>query len=193
MLQNRIQEFTESASPDNWLKYADEIRLCAKTLWEDRGSISIEHYTGSEKKIARPSISRTFMLLLGLSIENTFKGYLIAINPHLINTGKLDKKIDTHDLSKLAKMSPKILLDNKEIELLKILSEAIPNWGRYPIPLHHSKGLNEKYIDDEFYKTYKQLYQKIFNSTLEIIKDGWDALNGVKFNSIEYNNLEDDK
>ncbi|HYX05911.1 MAG TPA: hypothetical protein VE912_04180 [Bacteroidales bacterium] len=92
MIKKKIQEFTERASPDNWLKYAQELDRAVLLIWKDKGQI-IEGSHEKDTVVRRPSISRVFMLTCGLSIENLFKGYLVACDPELVNEGKLKKKI----------------------------------------------------------------------------------------------------
>lgn len=188
----KILEFTENASPDNWLHYADELKQTALLLWKDRGNLRIDFNSETNERKERPAISRSFMLVAGLSIENELKAYLVAINPVLINAGVLDKKLQEHNLIKLCDLCYELSFDEKEIELMTILSEAIPYWGRYPIPRHFNNVKVEKIVDDEVYDVYKKLYKKLFDATLEKIKNGWDAGNGVGFKSLEYRNFDNE-
>lgn len=190
MSQSEIQKFTNNASPENWLKYAQELRSGAVSMWADRGEIiDFNSETGEESK--RPSISRSFLLNCGLSIENLLKAYLIAENPSLINKGRIDKGITSHDLIFLASKTG-IAFSKKEKDLMKVLSEAIPYWGRYPIPLHYQQIKKETIADEDLFKIYKKLFVKIFESTFKKIENGWDAKNGVSFPSIQFRNLEKD-
>ena len=78
----------------------------------------------------------------------------------------------------------------KEIELMEILSEAIPYWGRYPIPLHFNNLKKGIIASENILNIYKTLFEKIFSETLNEIKDGWDAQNGVKYDKIGYIDLD---
>lgn len=190
MSQSEIQKFTDNASPENWLKYAQELRSGAVSMWLAKGKI-IDFNSETGEQSERPSISRSFLLNCGLSIENLLKAYLIAENPFLINTGSLDKSIFSHDLIVLASMTD-IDFNNKEEDLMKVLSEAIPYWGRYPIPLNYQKIKKETIADEDIFNIYKSLFVKIFESTFKKIENGWDAKNGVSFPSIQFRNLEKD-
>jgi hypothetical protein len=192
MSLQRIQEFTENASPDNWLKYADELRQTALTLWENKGNRWLEISSGNIES-ERPAVSRSFMLVAGLAIENTLKANLVAVDPSLINTGILDKKLQEHNLTKLAALTKDIEFSEKEMELMEIFSEAIPYWGRYPIPRHFNNIKTEKILSEEVYSTFTTLFRKVFYKTLDLIKNGWDAGNGVSFNEIHYHNFDDEK
>ena len=185
----KIREFTENASPDNWLHYGDEFRRAALTLWKDKENLWIDFSSEEKEGKERPAISRSFMLVSGFSIENVLKAYLVAINPTLINTGLLGKKLHVHNLVKLSNLCIDLSFDDKEIELMEILSAAIPYWGRYPIPTHYNDIKPEKIVSEEFYDIYKAIYDKIFNAVLDKIKNGWDAGNGISFESFQYRNF----
>ena len=190
MSQSEIQKFTDQASPDNWLKYGQELRWAAVAIWRDQGKIfELNHATGERSE--RPSISRSFLLNCGLSIENLLKAYLIASDPSLINTGKLNKSILNHDLINLASKSD-IDFSDEERYLMKILSDAIPYWGRYPIPMSYDQIKKETIADESIFDIYKILFVKIFEVTFKKIENGWDAGNGVSFPKIEFHNLEND-
>ena len=186
----KIQEFTENASPDNWLHYGDEFKRAALALWKDKGNLWIDFSSDAKEGKERPAISRSFMLVSDFSIENVLKAYLVAINPALINTGVLDKKLHEHNLVKLSNLCTDLSFDNKEIELMEILSAAIPYWGRYPIPIRYNNIKPEKIVSEEFYDVYKVIYDKIFNAVLDKIKNGWDAGNGVSFEALQYRNFD---
>ncbi len=190
MSQSEIQKFTDQASPENWLKYAQELRWGAVAMWLDKGKI-LEFNSATGERRERPSISRSFLLNCGLSIENLLKAYLIAIDPSHINNGRLGKSISTHDLIHLAS---KVDIDfsKEESELMKVLSEAIPYWGRYPIPRYYNQIKKESIADEDIFNTFKALFVKIFDATFKKIENGWDAGNGVSFPSIKFRNVEND-
>lgn len=191
MSTQNIHKFTENASPDNWLKYAQELKESAVAMWKVQGKI-IEINTETGEKIERPSISRVFILCCGLSIENLLKAYLVAIKPDLINKGFLDKILREHNLLNLSSICKDISFEKNEIELMDILSEAIPYWGRYPIPLHFNQLKTERIANENILETFKILFKKIFNFTYDKIENGWDAGNGVSYNKIIYKSFETD-
>lgn len=192
MRDKQIKQFTENASPDNWLKYANELKQSALRLWEYRDDLILEFNIGSTRNIERPVISRSYMLLAGLSIENVLKAYIVAIAPSLINKGILDRKLQIHDLNKLSTHCNGVSFDENDIELMRVLSEAIPYWGRYPIPINFQQIKTEKIVDSNINSNYISLFDKLFSSTLNKIRGGWDAGNGVGFSSFGYQNFETD-
>lgn len=186
MSLEKIKTFTENASPDNWLKYSEELKEVAENLWINRGNYWYEITEGELEYTKRLSISRPFMLLAGLSMENCIKGYLVSKYPELVNKGYLDKKIKTHDLIILSSYCPELTFSIKEKQLFTILSEAINNWGRYPVPLNFNNNILEKFVDDEVRILFNKIYETIFKASLEIIKNGWDARNGISYPHIKY-------
>ena len=86
-------------------------------------------------------------MLIGLSIENIIKGILVAEFPEHINKGKLSKELKSHALLHLMDKIKSIQITKSEKEILKLLEEVVPYWGRYPIPLEYNKLLPEVGVD----------------------------------------------
>lgn len=191
MSTERIKEFTENATPDNWLKYAEELKQSAIFLWQAQGK-TLDFNSETQEYKERPSISRTFMLVCGLSLENLLKAYLIALDPKLINQGQLANKLKEHNLITLSILCIDIIFNEQEIDLMEILSDAIPYWGRYPIPLSYNQLKAEKIASKNILETFKTLYNKLFYKTYDKIKSGWDAENGVRFLNLTYKNFEEE-
>lgn len=186
----KIQEFTENASPDNWLKYADELRRTAAILWKAKSDFVVDFNSITQETKSRPFISRPFMFVAGLSLENALKAYIVSLGPSLINTGVLDKKLHEHNLIKLSHLCIGLTFDESEMELMSVLSEAIPYWGRYPIPRHFEHIKTETIVDDNINDMYKSLFERLFAATLDKIGNGWDAGNGVSFDGLQYHDYE---
>jgi len=78
------------------------------------------------------------IMLLGMSFESLIKGLIIEADPSLVSVSKLNKKIETHDLSALATRLASVAgiqLTSVEIGLMHpVLSKMIIWRGRYPIP-----------------------------------------------------------
>lgn len=179
-----INDFIENASPDNWLKYSYELNESANILWKESNNITFDWDSHTKKKVERPTISRNFMLIAGLSIETILKAYLISIHPSYVNEGRLDKKLKEHDLIKILKLTTKLRFNKREMELMRILSEAIPNWGRYPIPLNFNEIKKETILTKNIYNTYEKLYNKLYNIVRKKLLKGWDSGKGIGFKKL---------
>lgn len=78
---------------------------------------------------------RTYMLLMGLAIENLAKGILISANPALVKDNiSLDKSLRHHNLVKFVTLSG-VTMSDKEGDVLRMLTEHVTWSGCYPAPL----------------------------------------------------------
>lgn len=186
-----IITFTERGSPDEWLKYSMELKESAKTLYRYTFTKTVDFTDYGENKRERPGCSRSYFLIAALSIENALKGVLVARNPELVSTGKLGNKIKTHNLRKLINECGDIELNDDESILIDIFSDAIPYWGRYPIPLEYSSIKNEAIFTLDFHKTFIILVRRLHSIGMEALKNGWDAGNGVANEVIEFYETQD--
>lgn len=86
-----------------------------------------------------PSIYQVYLLLVGFSIENLLKGIVLYKNPTLL-TEKLNRRLTTHDLSKIA-LQTGLTFDDREQHLFILLSPHISCFSKYPIPLHVNEDI----------------------------------------------------
>jgi hypothetical protein len=192
---NAVQEFLRSASPDEWMGYAEELKSAAEVLWEDEPNGRLISILGRDpgdvvEKIDKAAISRTFILLAGLSIENMLKLLAIAIDPRLINTGVLDERIKNHRLTDLVRLIPGLVLDRQEAEMFRTAQEAIPYWGRYPVPRKFNELKIESVLDLQFKNTFNCIYEKLHRRLYETIREGWDSGAGYVLNHFRSSKFE---
>jgi hypothetical protein len=178
--------FVRDAMPGEWLDHSDELRDAAELLWHDKsnglrtsikqiGEIQDGDLVYKEKVEKYYSISRPYLLLAGFSMENVFKGLRIARNPSLINTGRLDSELKEHRLLVLAEKLDDIKLSEAEAKFCKVAQDAIPYWGRYPIPLSYNRLLPEVGLDGEMRRTFLDLQSRLGARLHRAIRDGWDS------------------
>jgi hypothetical protein len=135
--QNDKTIFVRDAMPGEWRTYANELRESAELLWNDKGNKLRTEYTeyaevedgdlkirSETKKVY--SVSRSYVLLAGFALENLLKGYLVALNPTLINEGKLSNELKTHSLTSLADEIDSLSLNEDEERFCEIAESAIP-------------------------------------------------------------------
>ena len=78
---------------------------------------------------------RTYMLLMGLAIENLAKGILISAIPALVkNNVSPDTSLRHHNLVKFVNLSC-VALSDKESGVLRMFTEHVTWSGCYPAPL----------------------------------------------------------
>ena len=139
-------------------------------------------------------ISRTYLLLAGLAIENALKGLLVAVDPSHINSGKLSKVIQSHDIPTLASKLPELKLSDAQLSLCRVLKEAIPYWGRYPIPRRHGNLTMEVPLTDVLRQDFLELFHHLGHMLYWKIRDGWDSGAGpqtIKVRSLRYGDTID--
>lgn len=123
-------EFFEATaeSPGSWLLRAIELKAAADRLnWLTRPVSKEENAL---------SLLHPYRLLIALSFENLLKGILIVQGHAVFVNGKFNKKLDQHDLAKLAAMidANTLPMSAEELALLSELSPVIIWSGRYPLP-----------------------------------------------------------
>ena len=119
-------------------------------------------------------------MLTGFALENLIKANLIGDNPDLIKEGKLDKSIGSHNIIRLCEMIKDFELKVPEHDLLELLKEAIPYWGRYPIPKNHTQINDEKYLIESDHHTFLSLFERLQLRLLKRTSSNWLDVNGNK-------------
>lgn len=169
------QKFVLAASPPAWKDYADELHRSASILWEARDQGLLASSDGLGHLMKKSHISRTYLLLAALSIENLLKGVIVAQQPSLVANSELSQKIKKHELLKLASLIDEFSLDEEEIRFCEVAQEAIPYWGRYPSP-QYSKDLTlEKIATDEYHTIYENLFGRLSRYLYGLIRNGWSG------------------
>jgi len=197
--------FVRDAMPGAWLEYAKELKESAETLWKHRHvGLRVELsdvgrlrdgkvQRGRElRKIS--SVSRPYILLAGFALENLIKGVLVASDPSHVNKGRLSKELKSHNLLGLISKIPDFPLTEGERHLCKIAQDAIPYWGRYPIPLEYNGVLPEVAVDDNLREAFLCLHSRLSKRIYDAIRDGWASGVGaqiVKYRNVEYGDAMD--
>ena len=92
----------------------------------------------------------------------------------------------------MAELMPKVKglsLSEAEEKVCQVMQDAIPYWGRYPIPLEYNGVLPEVAVDDEFRRVFLNLHFRLGQYLYDLIRDGWDSGVGprsIKLRSIKY-------
>ncbi len=172
MTTNR-DEFVFRANPNEWLEVSDELNESIEVLLKNSQATYFKSDTWDGKPTTKLMSSRSIFLLMGFSIENLIKGILIFDRPELVNEGKLDNKIKSHNLKHLALNISDVKINTEELKFLDILSEAIPDWGRYPCPLKFQQIKNEVEYSKRMNNEFQKLRKSLRNKLIERLKKGW--------------------
>lgn len=179
--KNKISKFIIDGAPGEWLSFAEELMDSAEILWKQNdGAIRSEIIHNKiefleSRKVS--GISRPYFLLVGFAIENLLKGLIVCNDPTTITSGKI-KRIKTHKITNLIKQISEINLSEEELEICKIIEEAIPYWGRYPIPLEATNNTPDIGITPEIREVIKGMYSRLASTLYHKIKDGWESGTG---------------
>jgi len=178
-MNDRIKEFILNANPVQWVEYSEELRDSSELIWEESKRTKV--YLNFPKRIDKPGLSRPYFLNIGFSLENLIKGLLVSENPEYLKDGRISSEISSgHNLDNLAKKISSLTFDKEEFDFLKILSKAIPNWSRYPIPKRWEIENTEEIISDDIRQQFLSLWDKIGFKIYELTKDSWNGPNGVE-------------
>jgi hypothetical protein len=193
--------FVVDAMPSSWLNYAIELKNSAETLWKTNDkSIRLE----IREKIADDlsgvrrdsrkiySISRPYILLAGFALENLVKGILVFQNPSHITSGRLSRELKSHKVLELIQMVDGIELDETEGRFCQIVQDAIPYWGRYPVPLEYNRVLPEIGINNKLRDAFLRLFTRLSRQLYFSIRDGWDSGVGEEIESFYLDEFEED-
>ena len=176
-----IENFIRMAAPVEWWEYSQELKVASEELWKLNSTSFISIYSSDVTEITqRPSVSRTYMLIIGISLENMIKGLLISEESNYLKDGRLDPAISSgHNLYDLSNKVKIFKFTETEQNLLKILSGALPNWGKYPVPKKFDQIVLETHSTPEFRIVFLDLYSKLERAIFEMTKSGWNGPNNV--------------
>ena len=169
------------AMPEQWFELADELFQSVIILYKNRKSRIIEHKRYNKESIFKPIVSKGYLLLAGYTVENLLKSILIIQTPSLVQNGKIDSEISTkHNLFELSKRVKCLELCEIENQFLKVLSEGIPYWSRYPVPKKWQQLKAEVIMTDQLHETFLNLYDKLRRKIYFDTRFGWEGPEGIR-------------
>ncbi len=150
----REDTFRAAQSPASWLLTAERLRDGAEAILTHeqafevaylrahdaatQEALAIAYSEGNDSGMAdieaRVPNYPAAQLLYGYALENLLKGIWIAKDLSLISSGKLNHKLASHDLDKLAKQA-EFVLHAQEAPVAQALSKLSVWAGRYPVAL----------------------------------------------------------
>lgn len=181
--------FIQKGHPVEWFQLSSELFNSAEILYEhkDFSFVSSPHYEG-----LKPLVSNSYFLLVGFALENCLKGLAVAENPEFLKpNGTLDKKISSgHNLNNILNYISSVDFSEKEIQVLGIFSDAIPYWGRYPLPKNFNDLKIERFLTEEIHMQSKNIYSKTRKMIYKLTSNGWVDSFGNKINGWETNEFD---
>ncbi len=170
MADKIVTEFFErdGKSLYSWKRKAQSLKKAADIIWE----YFIKYIRLGEGKDAKTryalalvnlDIAEVSLMIYGLAIENLVKGIIISENPELIKNGKIDKRLISHNLSKLLS-EVNVTLKKDEKEMILILEDHIKWKSKYPI----SKN-SKQYTITGLKPKFKIIIDRIYNKLMSLL------------------------
>ena len=185
-MANRRKKFIYYSSPEHWFQASLELNQAVKELYLIRDqSYYLQDFHFEQQKVVKiPGCSRATYLLMSYSLENLLKGIAILYNPSLINKGKIEKEIRTHDLNSLTQLVG-INLVKELIDFQTILSAQCVSNARYPVGLNENIQLENPNITVNDYEKYLELFERYKSKLInEFHIKGWNSgLKDSEFNT----------
>jgi len=162
-MKNSPEKYEELGHPFEWIQYANELFASSEILYKEKdNSILTKVNSKGEVILEKSGISRSYFLLIGFSMENLLKAYLISRKPSYLKDGKIDSSISSnHNLFELSRKLKTFVFSTQEIELLKTLTECIPYWSRYPIPKRFENMTKEKVLTEKIRTVFNNLFERM--------------------------------
>ncbi|WP_041258019.1 hypothetical protein [Fibrella aestuarina] len=182
MEEHDIEKFIRRGFPENWYDYARELKEAAVLIWRSGSNGYIAYFIKNKESYYRKVYSRTYFLLMGISIENLMKEILISERPNHLENGVISNEISSgHDILHLSSKVTSLIFSDKEKDIFRVLSEVIPYWGKYPIPKNFSKLKSEVFMTDHWFNDLVEVYDKLLDQLLKLNHNGIQGPNNIKF------------
>lgn len=170
---NQSAEFEEIANPHSWFLVASELHEQAKSLRENDSSKITRSNFGKSPNMTWNTSNRTVILLAGFALENIIKAFLIYEYPDFVRNGFLAKNIQTHKLSKLAKMCSLLPYKARSMNTLKYYEEGLESWARYPCGLNWAQTKEQILLSEKLWRSYMWLMRAYELRFKKLIRIGW--------------------
>lgn len=182
ILKEELQYFVETTtrSAPTWIEKGKKLLLAAETLNTELLRLCSKHIPTIPDDIEPKfmGLMDSLMLLLGLSIENAIKGFIIANKPNFENLSDLDQykfnSLGGHGIIEMVRFNIDPL-DPIEIDLLERLQESVIWSGKYNTPRKTNKNcvninsIHPAFKEKDFYNC-----SLLFNKIDSLMLKKWD-------------------
>lgn len=176
-MANKKKRFIYYSSPEHWLQAALELNEAVEELYltKEKAHYYQTFNFENQSTVKRPVCSRATYLLMSYALENLLKGIAVLNNPELVNKGKLQREIQTHNLNQLSKLN-RIKPNYEQKKFQSILSTQCVSNARYPVGLNEQIVLTDPLITEKDHSIYNTLFRKYkLHLAKEFNKNGWDS------------------
>jgi len=161
------------SSPLYWRQKSEELKYAADILWPvalgklDKIHSAIKKNKDPDFKKLPPDVFNTAKGLLGFSLECLFKATIIKNNPNLIDKGKQNDILKTHNLIKLAEIAG-IALNSDERHTCTVLTDAMYVDFRYPTDRQITPKKGSMSVGRSIIEVGNELYDKLHGTVNQI-------------------------
>lgn len=161
-----------------WLSSAIRLFEAAEVIFRSQESIRIEYERALEAAIEEAERNgkadiwsdepnfQPAQLLCGFAIENALKGIIVANEPDRISEERLDRDLQNHDLTVLARLA-RFSLSSDDEHVCRLLTDIVLWAGRYPVATRaerQMKGASDQLIDWEDLPNLRSLGRKLIDT-----------------------------
>lgn len=170
--------FATMAQPNSWY-------MVAANLHEQ--AVRLQRLPSGRVSLVEPGIgtmtweanNRAVFLLAGFALENAIKAFLVHENPSWVANGRLDKKLRSHKLTKLAQRSVGIPYKKRAAPILAAFEDGLESWGRYPCSLFAHATKFEEPMPKQLWPRYLKLMTRYERGLRTILARPWRGPHGV--------------
>lgn len=130
------EQFVEMANPHSWFLVADNLHAQAIQLRKNQGQsfLTFRDFKDGHEE-SWDATNRSVFLIGGFALENALKGFLVYENPDWISNGSLSRKLRSHSLTGLSKLSGLVPYKKRSQSILRGFEDGLESWARYPCSL----------------------------------------------------------
>jgi hypothetical protein len=159
---------------------ANELHEQATTIYEGRDRSAITTQTNAKREIVRRTraIDKPVFLLGGFALENAIKAFLVYENPSWVSNGRLSRRLKSHNLTGLQKLSKQIPYKKRHVQILEAFKSGLDTWFRYPCALTVQDTTNEGHLSDHLWNGYSKVMRAYGKKLTTLLGKGWNGPEG---------------
>lgn len=161
------------ANPHHWLMTADNLFEQCVRLHAQKGRGYLQFSDNRGKTFRWDVVDRSMFLLGGFALENAIKAFLVYENPHFVGEGRLAKKLKSHKLVDLMRLSKKIPMPKRGEPVISVFEAGIETWSRYPCGATAHQTDMQRWFTPELWAAYCDLMRRYGKKLQHLLEKGW--------------------
>lgn len=176
LVTDENRRFVEDyANPHSWLLMADNLHEQATALYNGRRGSGILTKTDTNNVIIQQTmgVDKSVFLLGGFALENAIKAFLVYENPNWISGGRLYKRLKSHKLTALQKLSKEVPHPKAHTRVLEEFESGLDSWFRYPCALTIQATIDERHLHKDLWQAYQKVMSSYGKKLGILLNKGW--------------------